>query len=88
MAIARFARTISVIAKKRAGFLCFLRQKEPETIWLHSFCAGRTFDNAYLLASLLVLHRDKPKALVGSHGKAPGCCRPEGYRMLMAIPLR
>jgi len=47
----------------QAGFLCFPRPKEPETIWLHSFSAGRSYDNAYLLASLLVLHRDKPKAL-------------------------
>jgi hypothetical protein len=42
----------------------FPRPKEPETIWLHSFSAGRTYDNAYVLASLLVLHRDKPKARV------------------------
>ena len=48
----------------RAGFLCFRRPKEPETIWLHSFSAGRIYDNAYLLASLPVLRRDKPKALV------------------------
>ena len=48
----------------RAGFLCFRPPKEPETIWLHSFSAGRIYDNAYLLASLPVLRRDKPKALV------------------------
>jgi hypothetical protein len=77
----------------RAGFLCFPRPKEPETIWLHSFSAGRTYDNAYLLASLLVLHRDKPKALAPVLAVAPECCRPEGHRfyvnrtcILTAIP--
>jgi len=48
----------------RARFLCFRPPKKPETIWLHSFSAGRIYDNAYLLASLPVPRRDKPKALV------------------------
>src|SRR6516162_9730717 len=53
MAIARFARKISAIAKCGQAFYVSLGQREPQAIWLHSFSAGRTCDNAYLLAGLL-----------------------------------
>ena len=44
--------------------MCSSRQRTPDSIWLHSFGAGRTCDNAYLLTSSpSVLRRDKPTAL-------------------------
>jgi len=75
----------------------FPSAKGAETIWLHSFSAGRIYDNACLLASFLLLRRDKPKALapvLAVIAGAPGRCRPEGHRfyvnrtcILTAIPL-